>query len=126
MIKNIYVKSVCDNGKLIDGIIFSVSNGKVNIYSDSIVVELTDDGNITIPSGNYELLQIETNCGDFKIDLPTLFKKKGLKKGRDFLQEKYENFKYDITKKEYVDSINAISEIICPKEYAKFQKKKQM
>lgn len=59
-------------------------------------------------------------------DLPTLFKKKGLKKGRDFLQEKYENFKYDITKKEYVDSINPISEIICPKEYAKFQKKKQM
>ena len=73
MIKNIYVKSVCDNGTLIDGIIFSVSNGKVNIYSDSIVVELTDDGNITIPSGNYELLQIETDCGDFKIDLPNCF-----------------------------------------------------
>lgn len=73
MIKNIYVKSVCDNGKLIDGIIFSVSNGKVNIYSDSIIVELTDDGNVTIPPGNYELLQIETDCGDFKIDLPNCF-----------------------------------------------------
>lgn len=73
MVKNIYIKSVCDNGKLIDGIIFSVNNGKANIYNDSIVIELTDDGNVTIPSGNYELLEIETDCGDFKIDLPNCF-----------------------------------------------------
>lgn len=59
-------------------------------------------------------------------DLTTLFKKKGLKKSRCFLQEKYENFKYDISKKEYVDSINPIAEIICPIEFAKSQKDKQV
>ena len=55
-------------------------------------------------------------------DLVYIFKKKGLKKGRELLQDKYETFKYDITKKEYVDSINPIAEIICPKEYAKLKK----
>lgn len=73
MIKNIYVKSVCDNCRLIDGAVFSISDGKVNICNDSIVFDLTDDGIITIPSGNYELLEIDTNCGDFKIDLPNCF-----------------------------------------------------
>ena len=49
-------------------------------------------------------------------DLSAIFKKKGLKKGREFMESKYENFKYEITKKEYVDSINPIAEIVCNKE----------
>ena len=57
-------------------------------------------------------------------DLPTLFNKLKLKKGRKFLEEKYDNFKYDITRKEYVDSINPIAEIVCPEEYEKYLKKK--
>ena len=77
-----------------------------------------------VGSNYYENRLIEhfllINC---VFDLVNIFKKKGLKKGRKLLQEKYENFKYEITKKEYIDSINPIAEIICPKEFAKLQKK---
>ena len=57
-------------------------------------------------------------------DLVNIFKKKGLKKGRKYLQDRYEDFKYDIPKQEYIDSINPIAEIICPKEFKKHIKKK--
>ena len=46
-------------------------------------------------------------------DLVYVFSNKGLKQGRVFLQDKYDIFKSDITKKENVDAINPISEIIC-------------
>ena len=67
-----------------------------------------------VGSNYYENRLIENfiliNC---IFDLVYVFSNKGLKQGRVFLQDKYEIFKSDITKKEYVDSINPIAEIIC-------------
>ena len=54
---------------------------------------------------------------DYVFNLVDIFQSKGLNEGRLYLQEKYENFKYDITKKEYVDSINPIALIICINEF---------
>ena len=53
---------------------------------------------------------------NYVFNLVDIFEKKGLREGRFFLEQKYENFKDDITKKEYVDSINPIALIICSRE----------
>lgn len=58
---------MCDDCRLIDGAVFSISDGKVNIYNDSIGFDLTDDGIVTIYSGNYELLEIDTDFGEYVV-----------------------------------------------------------
>ena len=54
---------------------------------------------------------------NYVFNLVDIFQSKGLKDGRLYLQEKYEDFKYDITKKEYIDSINPIAFLICVDEF---------
>ena len=70
MFKKIYIVSDCDDGHLVNGNSLSVEQGSINMIGPIIRIVLNDDGKIIIQAGNYELLSIDTDCGDFVIDLP--------------------------------------------------------
>ena len=57
-------------------------------------------------------------------DLCFIFLKKGLIEGRKFLTSIYVTFKDKYSKKEFVDSINPISEYLFPKEYKEYEENK--
>ena len=76
MLKIIHIKSTCDDGYIISGNGLCVEHGSINVTGDVVNIVLNDDGKITIPKDNYELLSIETDCGDFVIDLPDCYFKK--------------------------------------------------
>ena len=73
MIKKIYILSDCDDCHLTNGNGLNVDYGSINVNNEIIKIVLNDDGKIMIPSGNYELLSIKTDCGDFVIDLPNCY-----------------------------------------------------
>lgn len=50
-------------------------------------------------------------------NLIELFKKKGISKTRKYLENIYKYYVNDYTKKEYINSINPLSKIICPLSY---------
>ena len=67
MLRIINIKSSCDDGYIISGNGLCVEHGAINITGYTANIVLNDDGKITIPTGNYELLLIDTDCGDFVI-----------------------------------------------------------
>ena len=73
MFKKIYIVSDCDDGHLVNGNSLSVEQGSINMIGPIIRIVLNDDGKIIIPAGNYDLLSIDTDCGDFVIDLPNCY-----------------------------------------------------
>ena len=82
-------------------------------------IVLNDDGKITIPTGNYELLSIETDCGDFVIDLPECyFKKIEIKSdcGDMKINTNYKNISFDTECGEY-ENLNLHNKGIKPKTF---------
>lgn len=73
MFKKIYIESDCDDGYLTNGNELNVEEGSIKIINETIKIVLNEDGKIIIPPGNYELLSIQTDCGDFIIDLPNCY-----------------------------------------------------
>ena len=119
MFKKIYIVSGCDDGHLINGNILSVEQGSVRMDSKSINIVLNDDGKITIPTGNYELLLIDTDCGDFVIDLPNCyFEKIEIKSdcGDMKVNTNYKNISFDTDCGEY-ENLNLHNKAIKPKNF---------
>lgn len=71
-----------------------------------------------VGSNHYEKKLVECfMCVHYQENLVFLFKKKGILRTRKYLQNKYPSYKNNYTKKEYIDSINPISKIVCPIRY---------
>ena len=66
MFKKIYIVSDCDDGHLVNGNSLSVEQGSINMIGPIIRIVLKDDGKIIIPAGNYDLLSIDTDCGEYE------------------------------------------------------------
>ena len=119
MLKIIHIKSTCDDGYIISGNSLFVEQGSKNVTGDVVNIVLNDDGKITIPTGNYELLSIETDCGDFVIDLPECyFKKIEIKSdcGDMKINTNYKNISFDTECGEY-ENLNLHNKGIKPKTF---------
>ena len=119
MVRIINIKSTCDDGYIISGNSLFVEQGSKNVTGDVVNIVLNDDGKITIPTGNYELLSIETDCGDFVIDLPECyFKKIEIKSdcGDMKINTNYKNISFDTECGEY-ENLNLHNKGIKPKTF---------
>lgn len=119
MLKIIHIKSTCDDGYIISGNSLFVEQGSKNVTGDVVNIVLNDDGKITIPTGNYELLSIETDCGDFVIDLPDCyFEKIEIKSdcGDMKINTNYKNISFDTECGEY-ENLNLHNKGIKPKTF---------
>ena len=117
MLRIINIKSTCDDGYIISGNGLCVEYGSINVTGNVANIVLNDDGKITIPTGNYELLSIETDCGDFEINLPDCyFKKIELKSdcGDMKINTNYKNISFDTECGEY-ENLNLHNKGIKPK-----------
>ena len=70
MISKIIISSNNAIGELVDGPLFNANNCKFKQKDDELQLLLINDSIISIPPGEYELLSITSNCGEFVIDLP--------------------------------------------------------
>ena len=119
MLKIIHIKSTYDDGYIISGNGLCVEHGSINVTGDVVNIVLNDDGKITIPTGIYELLSIETDCGDFVIDLPECyFKKIEIKSdcGDMKINTNYKNISFDTECGEY-ENLNLHNKGIKPKTF---------
>ena len=119
MLKIIHIKSTCDYGYIRSGNSLFVEQGSKNVTGDVVNIVLNDDGKITIPTGNYELLSIETDCGDFVIDLPDCyFEKIEIKSdcGDMKINTNYKNISFDTECGEY-ENLNLHNKGIKPKTF---------
>lgn len=119
MLKKIHIKSTCDDGYIISGNGLCVEQGSINIIGYTANIVLNDDGKITIPTGNYELLSIDTDCGDFVIDLPNCYFEKIVIKsdcGDMKVNTNYKNISFDTDCGEY-ENLNLHNKGIKPKNF---------
>ena len=119
MLKIIHIKSTCDDGYIISGNGLCVEHGSINVTGDVVNIVLNDDGKITIPTGNYGLLSIDTDCGDFVIDLPNCyFEKIEIRSdcGDVKVNTNYKNISFDTDCGEY-ENLNLHNKGIKPKNF---------
>ena len=119
MLRIINIKSTCDDGYIISENGLCVEHGSMSVTGNTANIVLNDDGKITIPTGNYELLSIETDCGDFVINLPDCYyKKKEIKSdcGDMKVNTNYKNITFDTECGEY-ENLNLYNKVIKPKAF---------
>lgn len=79
-----------------------------------------------VGSSYYDVKLIDIFCKVMKnYDLFNIFQEKGLKEGRQFLNNVYKQYKELCNGKEFADAINPISAMICPAEFKEAEEKKK-
>ena len=136
MIKKIKIFSEIDDVEILEGNKFTVTHGNMFTSNEIVTFKIKDDSTVTIPIGNYDLLEIETECGDFKIILEnTFFDNIKIKSetGDVEITANYNNISFDSECGEYINhkkvnnakkhkTINGLStiKVVKPKEVNSF------
>ncbi len=69
-IMKIHIKSSsCDDITILDGDMLAVINGTYSLQDGVLAIETTDDLELIVPKGHYDLINISTDTGDCLIKL---------------------------------------------------------